>query len=59
MITSEEDDDTIESTGSTTTVAMLPRGLRPPILTGLTAQTMRRNPWFYDAEQLADQEAYE
>ena len=29
MITSEEDDDTIESTGSTTTVAMLPLWVRP------------------------------
>ena len=59
MITSDEDDDTIESTESSPSVAVLPRGLRPPILTGITAQTMRRNPWYYDAEQLADQEAYE
>ena len=59
MINGEEDADTVESTEYSPSVAVLPRGLRPPILTGLTAQTMRRNPWYYDAEQLADQEAYE
>ena len=58
MITSSEDgDDSVESANSISSV--LPRGLRPPILSGITAQTMRRNPWYYDAEQLADQEAYE
>ena len=58
MITSSEDgDDSVEFADSTPSV--LPRGLRPPILSGITAQTMRRNPWYYDAEQLADQEAYD
>ena len=60
MLTGSDDgdgDDSVESTDSIPSV--LPRGLRPPILSGITAQTMRRNPWYYDAEQLADQEAYE
>ena len=59
MITSNSNDgnDTDESLEST--AIMLPQGPRPPIITGLTTQTMRRNPWFYDAQQLADQEAYE
>lgn len=57
MISGAADDDPDQSLDSTET--MEPRPPKPPIIAGLTLQTMFRNPWFFDAGQIADQRAYE
>ena len=58
MITGYDDDDNDTNESLESTFTMLLQGPRPPIIAGLTLQTMRRNLWFYDAEQIADQEVY-
>jgi len=59
MITGYDDDDNDTNESLESTFTMLLQGPHPPIIAGLTLQTMRRNLWFYDAEQIADQEVYE
>lgn len=46
MMSGAADDDTDQSLDSTETMG--PRPPRPPIIAGLTLQTMLRNPWFFD-----------
>ena len=57
MISGAEEDDTDQSLDSTETMG--PRLPRPPIIAGLTLQTMLRNPWYFDEGQIADQRAHE
>ena len=59
MITGYDDDDNDTNESLESTFTMLLQGPRRSIIAGLTLQTMRRNLWFYDAEQIADQEVYE
>lgn len=57
LMISGNEDDTDESLDSTSTMgSALPR---PPILSGITLQTMLRYPAFYDQGQVEDQRAYE
>ena len=57
MMSAADDDDTDQSLDSTETMG--PRPPRPPIIAGLTLQTMLRNPWYFDEGQIEDQRAYE
>ena len=56
MMSAADDDDTDQSLDSTETTG--PRPPRPPIIAGLTLQTMLRNPWYFDDGQIEDQRAY-
>ena len=57
MMSAADNDDTDQSLDSIETTG--PRPPRPPIIAGLTLQTMLRNPWYFDEGQIEDQRAYE